>query len=122
MPSRKEKRSEEALAYRALYNDKRWLDRREEQLEREPYCAMCRQEGKTKLATIADHVNPHRGDPIQFFDGLLQSLCWYHHSSTKQRQERSGVLVGFDKNGAALDPNSPWNSDTYEPSSKPPVV
>lgn len=122
MPSLRENRSKEALAYRALYNDKRWLKRREEQLTLEPWCAMCKQEGKLKLATIADHEEPHRGDPILFFEGKLQSLCSPHHSSAKQRQENSGVLVGYDENGAALDPNSPWSSDTYEPASRPPMV
>jgi hypothetical protein len=36
---------------------------------------MCLSEGKIVAARIADHIEPHRGDPIKFWTGALQSLC-----------------------------------------------
>ncbi|HFG0619160.1 TPA: HNH endonuclease, partial [Yersinia enterocolitica] len=32
-----------------------------------------------------------------------------HHDSTKQRMEKSGVVIGCDMNGIPIDPNSHWN-------------
>lgn len=60
-------------------------------------------------ATVADHVEPHRGDPEKFWNGELQSLCDTCHNSVKQAQEKSGVLRGGDINGLPLDPNHHWN-------------
>lgn len=45
-----------------------------------------------------------------FFDGTnLQSLCKLCHDSAKQREEKSGVVVGCDVNGLPIDPNHHWN-------------
>ena len=112
MPStiarRSSARSAEAIAYRKWYSCKEWLDRREQQLLREPYCAMCEEEGKQKLATVADHKRPHKGDWKLFIDGELQSLCSQHHNSVKQSQDRSGIRRGFNEEGMPLDPSHPW--------------
>lgn len=40
------------------------------------------------LATVVDHVIPHRGDMRLFWDRKnWQSLCFHHHNSAKQRME-----------------------------------
>lgn len=74
--------------WRAWYKTRRWQARRSRQLRDEPLCAMCLRDGVTTAATIADHVEPHRGDEALFFDGRLQSLCKWHHDKAKQSEER----------------------------------
>ena len=107
-PFRSSARTQEAIAYRKWYGTKEWLARREEQLHSHPNCAMCEEEGKHKLATVADHVTPHRGDWKLFIEGELQSLCSPHHNSVKQSQELGGIRKGFDAEGNPLDKSHPW--------------
>ena len=64
----------------------RWQKRREQQLRAHPLCCYCEREGRIVVATVADHVTPHRGNPA-LFDGPLQSLCATCHSSTKAKEE-----------------------------------
>ena len=50
-------------------------------------------------ATVADHVEPHRGDHDKFWHGRLQSLCKPCHDRDKQREENGGraiVAIGCD--------------------------
>lgn len=104
----REFRSKEAQAYRHLYNTALWQAIRKEQLENEPYCKFCSEEGKTVIATIVDHVVPHKGDPHLFFYGKKQSLCKPHHDKSKQEIEHKGYRTGFDDDGNPTDPNHPW--------------
>lgn len=82
-----ERRREENRRYHAspaikrLYNSHYWQVRREAQLAREPWCAECLRHGVYTPATDVDHIEPHEGDPIKFFNGALQSLCHADHSS-----------------------------------------
>lgn len=69
------------------YADRRWRAKRDSQLTRNPLCSFCWQRGRITVATIADHIEPHRGDVTKFWHGALQSLCQACHSSTKQRLE-----------------------------------
>lgn len=93
MPPR-DQRSTEALAYRKWYKTYRWQQRRKRQLEAEPLCAKCKAAGRVTIATVADHVERHNGDPVKFWTGKLQSLCdaapWRCHSSVKQAEENGG--------------------------------
>ena len=69
----------------------KWQQAREGYLRLHPLCVMCDAEGKTKAATVVDHIVPHEGDQVLFWNSAnWQSLCATHHSSDKQRQERSG--------------------------------
>jgi 5-methylcytosine-specific restriction protein A len=63
---------------------KRWRKRARYQLQIEPLCRMCKSEGRITAASVADHVIPHRGDINSFWLGELQSLCTFHHNSTKK--------------------------------------
>lgn len=93
-----------------LYNTKRWYRLRWKQLQAEPLCRLCTALGKVVAAAIVDHVKPHKGDEKLFFDSTnLQSLCKHCHDSVKQRQEKSGHLVGHDLSGMPLDPAHHWN-------------
>lgn len=79
----------ESLAWRKWYGTQRWRKRRAAQLLAEPLCTMCLAEGIATAATVADHVEPHRGDAHLFWNGELQSLCASHHNAAKQRAERA---------------------------------
>lgn len=96
-------------SYHHLYNTKRWHRRRRHQLKDHPFCVMCLENGVYTPGKVADHVKPHRGDEELFFNGELQTLCKTHHDSTKQRQEKSGIIVGGDESGIPVDPNHHWH-------------
>ena len=93
-----------------LYKTARWQKRRKYQLIREPLCRYCAQMGVITPATVADHVEPHRGDEEKFWTGELQSLCAICHSGAKQSEEATGRKRGSDVNGVPLDPEHPWNA------------
>lgn len=92
----------------SLYG-RRWGKKRAAQLEEEPFCRLCAKAERITRATVADHIEPHRYDPIAFWQGELQSLCKICHDSVKQTQEKSGYLKGSDTSGVPLDPNHHWN-------------
>lgn len=109
-------RSAEARAYRHLYNQARWKHpkhgRRAQQLQAEPLCKMCLAQGRTKAASVADHVVEHKGDEALFWEGELQSLCAPHHDSTKQGDEKRGFSGKVDANGWPTDPRHMANGGT----------
>ena len=81
---------------------------RTRQLQREPLCHMCKAEGRTEAATVANHTKAHKGDPELFWDETnLDSLCKRHHDSDQQAFEKGGTrTLAFDDDGFPLqDPN-----------------
>lgn len=71
---------------------------------------MCAEQGRITAATVVDHITPHRGDPVLFWDEQnWQGLCVPHHNSTKQAEEKRGHTTGCDVQGMPVDPNHPWN-------------
>jgi 5-methylcytosine-specific restriction protein A len=75
---------------------------------------MCKAAGRVTPATVADHIEPHRGDPDRFWNGKLQSLCdrrpWRCHSSVKQSEEALGYSEAIGEDGHPIDPRHPWNA------------
>lgn len=110
MPARRDDRSAEAKAYRRWYQSPRWRALRARQLAAAPFCVMCRKEGTTRVATVCDHVEPHRGDETRFWCGPFQSLCDEHHSRHKQAEERRGHHHAVDAEGWPTDPRHPANA------------
>lgn len=46
------------------------------------FCVQCKADGRLVLATVTDHIKPHRGDPALFWDLMnLQGLCARHHNA-----------------------------------------
>jgi hypothetical protein len=78
--------------WRSWYQLERWRRIRRAQLRREPLCAFCLIKGIATPATIADHVEPHRGDWMAFLTGKLQSLCAPCHDSSKKLHENRQEL------------------------------
>jgi hypothetical protein len=68
---------------------------------------MCLAEGRVVDVRIADHIEPHRGDPIKFWNGKLQSLCARCHESRKKRIEHRGYDNTIDADGWPIDPRHP---------------
>ena len=91
-----------------LYNSRAWRKRRADLLRHEPLCRYCLRVGRTTEATVADHVEPHKGDPVKFA-GPIQPLCASCHSSVKAREEGGSGIIGHDLNGHPIDPGHHWN-------------
>ena len=75
----------------------KWQKAREGYLRSHPLCVMCEAQGRVTVATVVDHIKPHRGDRALFWDSKnnWQSLCATHHSADKQREEarqKAGTL------------------------------
>ena len=94
--------------------DRKWRKRRAAQLAEHPLCEMhLKITGQLVMATVADHIVPHRGDPVKFA-GPLQSVCKQCHDSVKQRIEHGdadALLKGCDVRGLPLDPRHAWNRE-----------
>lgn len=89
----------------------RWQQARARFLAKHPLCCMCEEEGKVTAATVVDHINPHKGnDALMWDETNWQPLCDHHHSSTKQRMEKSGFSVGCDAEGIPLGVFHHWNA------------
>jgi 5-methylcytosine-specific restriction enzyme A len=88
----------------------RWRKARLTFLTNHPLCASCQRIGRITSATLVDHIIPHRGDQRLFWDVKnWQSLCARCHSSIKQREEITGIVVGVSVDGEPTDPNHHWN-------------
>jgi hypothetical protein len=89
--SREGKRAAKVAARgeRALYSTYEWQARRDDQLERFPYCLGCQACGRGQvIATICDHVLPRSGRPDEpFMAAECQSICASCHV-LKRRLER----------------------------------
>lgn len=90
-----------------LYNTRRWKRRRAAQLAKQPWCEECLRENIFTPATDVDHIERHRGDPLWFFTGSLQSLCHNCHSRKTAREVGLGrgdqnVLTRIANSGRGL--------------------
>jgi 5-methylcytosine-specific restriction protein A len=81
--------------------DHKWRKRRKIFLEQNPLCVTCLGDTPSRVtaARVVDHVIPHKGDTVLFWDeSNWQALCVFHHSSVKQREEkgRARPQIGDD--------------------------
>jgi hypothetical protein len=99
-----------SVAWQHLYNSAHWKRRRALQLKMHPLCKFCLEgRGKVVPAEVADHVEPHGGDPNKFFLGELQSLCKSCHDSRKRFMEINGYAPDIGLDGWPIDPLHPAN-------------
>jgi len=62
----------------------KWDRARVDFLLEHPACRIC-----GEPATVVDHIIPHRGSMVLFWDRRnWQPLCAHHHNSAKQSQDR----------------------------------
>lgn len=70
--------------------DHRWRKASKEFLATNPWCVNLG-EGCTLLATLVDHIVPHKGDVVLFWSmGNWQPLCDHCHNCHKARIEAQG--------------------------------
>ena len=90
--------------------DSQWQQARAAFLAAHPMCRLCEHLGRLTLATVIDHIRPHRGDPLLFWDQTnWQPLCKPCHDGAKQQLEKGRGLRGCDERGLPLDRAHPWN-------------
>jgi HNH endonuclease. len=90
----------ESKDYRAWYKLARWCAKpnglRWRVLVRDMFtCKRCGYISRHPNASdmVADHVRPHRGDPVMFWaEGNVECLCKACHDGMKQREERRGAM------------------------------
>ena len=59
-------------------------------LETHPLCVECLKQGRYVKATDVDHIKPHRGDSVLFWDqSNWQSLCHRHHSIKTRNEDHT---------------------------------
>lgn len=99
-----------AAANRDRLYGRLWRKARRLFLSQNPYCKYCKDDGRIVPAVDVDHITPHKGDPVLFWDERnLQGLCKYHHQVVKAAVERNGK-TGVDEGGMPLDPEHHWNA------------
>lgn len=95
-----------------LYGRK-WAATSAGHLRKYPFCVKCEKRGKVVLATVCDHIVPHRGDAKLFWAKWnRQGLCDNCHNSTKQIEEKGGIEPGCDERGIPLATGHHWNTNT----------
>jgi 5-methylcytosine-specific restriction endonuclease McrA len=97
-PSRSESWRNDKTSAQRGYGYK-WQQSREIFLTNNPLCAMCKNEGRVTMATVIDHIFPHKGDLKLFWRrSNWQGLCKWHHDSVKQRMEKGTLAhaIGID--------------------------
>jgi predicted kinase len=99
--------------YEKWYHTKRWERKSKLQLKQFPLCVYCQKTGQIVPATVADHIEPHKGDYQKFWFGELQSLCWSHHSSAKAKEEYYGYKRDIGADGWPIDPRHPANRKNF---------
>lgn len=96
--------------YSKMYNCSRWRKLRARQLATHPLCEFCRRRGLAVAATVCDHIEPHKGDQIKFWQGPFMSLCKPCHDGPKKDIELGNGIRGGDVDGNPCDPNHHWNA------------
>ena len=67
----------------------KWQKERLRFLQIHPLCVRCEKEGKYVKATVVDHIVPHRGDQVLFWDKTnWEPLCKKHHDIKTMTEDR----------------------------------
>jgi 5-methylcytosine-specific restriction protein A len=81
---------ESRLSARERGYDTRWQKARKVFLAEHPLCAECLKDGRYTPANIVDHIEPHKGDPVKFWDEAnWAALCSACHSTKSAREDGS---------------------------------
>ena len=68
--------------------DAKWRKARETYLRQHPLCVYCMKDGKVMVATVVDHIKPHKGNRALFWDRQnWQALCKQHHDQKTVRED-----------------------------------
>ena len=81
---------ERGSSHDRLY-DARWARASNAHRHAHPLCVYCELDGRVVVATLVDHIWPHRGDRTLFWRReFWVSSCTQCHSGMKQAVERQG--------------------------------
>jgi 5-methylcytosine-specific restriction enzyme A len=86
-----------------------WLKAAAHQLRIEPFCRICKARGEATVATVVDHVVPHKGNWNSFRLGPLQSLCKPCHDGAKRFEDMHGFDNRIGVDGMPIDSRHPFN-------------
>jgi 5-methylcytosine-specific restriction enzyme A len=106
-----DKKRSAAFPWRKWYFTKAWKTRRDRQLKKIPWCEPCKRMGKSRIARVANHKTPHRGDRELFFRGPIESTCKNCHDQAIQREENEGFSREIDVDGWPTDSRHPFNRE-----------
>ena len=93
---------------RVWYGTQLWKNRRAHQLQIEPLCRLCLDRGDVTPATVADHIEPHKGNYNAFVLGPLRSLCAPCHDGLQPSFKRRGYSTAIGVDGYPVDPAHPF--------------
>ncbi len=66
----------------------RWRAARAAYLVKHPVCVLCLATGRVTMATVVDHVQPHKGDRELFWEeSNWQALCKRCHDTKTARED-----------------------------------
>ena len=66
----------------------RWQKYRGFYLASHPLCVQCEKENRTEPATVVDHITPHKGNMVSFWDCTNhQGLCKRHHDQKTAKED-----------------------------------
>jgi 5-methylcytosine-specific restriction enzyme A len=95
----------------------RWQKARATYLLAHPLCVECGKSGRLTVATVVDHITPHKGDQSLFWNhDNWQSLCKQCHDIKTAREDgafgnkastKASQACGTD--GMPLDSRHHWN-------------
>ena len=69
--------------------DAEWKKHRDQFLLEHPLCVECRRKGYVMPATVVDHITPHKGDKVLFWDkNNWQPLCKSCHDRKTATEDR----------------------------------
>lgn len=92
-----------------------WRRARKWFLAQHPLCVMCQAQGRVSAATVVDHIRPHRGDQVLFWDrDNWQALCATCHNSIKQAAERGHARPAIGLDGWPVDWGGAAKSSTCD--------
>lgn len=86
----RKKDRERGTAHQRGY-DAEWEKERTKYLEEHPLCVDHKRRGFIEVATVVDHIIPHKGDKVLFWDkNNWQSLCESCHNRKTATEDKGG--------------------------------
>lgn len=74
--------------FKYLYNTSRWKTLRKQFLQEHPLCEKCKKNGVVNAAEVVDHIKPHEGNQILFWDEInWQALCKCCHDKKTAKED-----------------------------------
>ncbi|MCZ8518872.1 HNH endonuclease signature motif containing protein [Paenibacillus mucilaginosus] len=68
--------------------DAKWRKARTRYLQEHPLCQSCMEQGRLTVATVVDHIKPHKGDMQLFWrKSNWQALCKSCHDKKTARED-----------------------------------